>query len=352
MVLKEQFGGKPWYEWPEEYKAREADAIQGIQEQKAEQIRFIQWQQYLFDQQWKQLRAYCNEQDIRLVGDIPFYVSHDSADVWAHKDLFCVSKDGKITGIAGVPPDAFSEDGQLWGMPVFNWTALKEQQYQWWIDRLAKNVELFDLVRLDHFRAFVDYWEVPGGEQTAVNGIWQPGPGAEFFERIKAALGELPFIAEDLGEITPEVYHLRDRFDFPGMKVLQFAFDEHMPQSEYIPHNYGQNFFAYTGTHDNNTTIGWFNQMASDGVQKRIEQYVGKQVTTENLNAEMARLVYGSVAKAAILPVQDVLNLGEEAKMNLPGSSENNWSWRLLPGQLTKDHAKFLGDLTILFNRD
>lgn len=352
IVLKEQFGGKPWYEWPEEYKTRETGAIQGIKAQKAEQIRFIQWQQYLFDLQWKRLRAYCNERDISLVGDIPFYVSHDSADVWANRDLFCVTKDGKLTGIAGVPPDAFSEEGQLWGMPVFNWTALKEQQYQWWIDRLAKNIELFDMVRLDHFRAFVDYWEVPGGEHTAVNGSWQTGPGADFFEKIKAALGELPFIAEDLGEITPEVYHLRDQFAFPGMKVLQFAFDEHMPQSEYIPHNYSQNFFAYTGTHDNNTTIGWFEQMAADGVQTRLEEYLGKPVTTENLNAEMARSIYGSVAKAAILPVQDVLNLGEEAKMNLPGSSENNWSWRLLPGQLTKDHAKFLADLTILFNRD
>lgn len=352
VALKDQFEGKPWYEWPDQYKIREQATLDSVIADKAEQIRFIQWQQYLFDRQWKQLREYCNERGIALVGDMPFYVSHDSSDVWANRDLFCVAKDGKITGIAGVPPDAFSEDGQLWGMPVFNWEALKEQKYQWWIDRLAKNIELFDIIRLDHFRAFVDYWEVPGGEQTAVNGTWRSGPGADFFKSMEAALGKLPFIAEDLGEITPEVYHLRDQFNFPGMKVLQFAFDEHMAQSEYIPHNFGKNFFAYTGTHDNNTTKGWFEQMAADGIQARLEQYLAKPVTADNVNAEMARLVYGSVAKAAIVPVQDVLDLGEEAKMNLPGSSENNWSWRLLPGQLTKEHAKFLADLSTLFNRD
>jgi malto-oligosyltrehalose synthase/4-alpha-glucanotransferase len=352
MVLKKRFENQPWYTWPEEFRNRDEAALGKLRETDHEQIQRIEWQQYVFDKQWKELRRYCNDRKIRLLGDIPFYVSYDSADVWANRGLFCVDEDGKITGIAGVPPDSFSKDGQLWGMPVFNWNALRSQGYQWWIDRLARNIELFDLVRLDHFRAFTDYWEVPGGEKTAVNGTWKTGPGGDFFQKVETALGQLPFIAEDLGEISPEVYLLRDKFNLPGMKVLQFAFDESMPESDHIPHHYKHNFIAYTGTHDNNTTKGWYRELAATGLRERIETYLGKSVSEENAAAELARCVYGSVAKTAVLPIQDILNLDETAKMNLPGSNENNWSWRLLPGQITEEAAQFLSSITMLYNRE
>lgn len=352
MVLKKQFGNQPWYTWPEEFRNREQAALDKLREDQLEQIQWIEWQQYVFDKQWKNLRQYCNDREIRLLGDIPFYVSYDSADVWANRELFCVDADGKITGIAGVPPDAFSEDGQLWGMPVFDWNALRSQGYQWWINRLARNIELFDLARLDHFRAFADYWQVPGGEKTAINGTWQKGPGEDFFRKIETALGQLPFIAEDLGEFNPEVYLLRGQFNLPGMKVLQFAFDENVSQSDHAPHHYEPNFIAYTGTHDNNTTRGWYRELASSGVRELIEMYLGKSISEENVAAELARAVFGSVAKTAILPIQDILNLDETAKMNLPGSNENNWTWRLLPGQITDAAAEFLTSITLLYNRE
>ncbi|WP_031527353.1 malto-oligosyltrehalose synthase [Dyadobacter crusticola] len=352
IVLKTQHDGAPWHEWEDQFKMRDEAAIKEIENTKSELIEFVKWQQFIFDKQWKNLREYCSNLEIKLLGDIPFYVSYDSADVWANKELFCIDKSGKITGVAGVPPDAFSDDGQLWGMPVFNWEVVEQQGYQWWIDRLKKNVELFDLVRLDHFRAFADYWEVPGDEKTAINGKWKLGPDAAFFEKIQSALGKLPFIAEDLGEIGPEVYKLRDQFALPGMKVLQFAFDENMPQSDHIPHNYAFNFIAYTGTHDNNTTRGWFKQSADEGVKARLERYTGKEVTEENAYAEMARLIYQSVAKIAILPMQDVLNLDESAKMNVPGSNDDNWAWRLLPDQYGEKDQQFLAELAQLYNRD
>ncbi|MCE7066086.1 malto-oligosyltrehalose synthase [Dyadobacter sp. CY326] len=352
MFLKQKHEGEPWYTWPEQFRKRDADALAALEKDEHENLQRIKWEQFVFDKQWKELKAYCNDLNISLLGDIPFYVSYDSADVWSNPEFFQVDEEGKITGIAGVPPDAFSDDGQLWGMPVFNWDALKETGYDWWIQRLAKNIELFDVVRLDHFRAFADYWEVPGGEKTAVKGEWKLGPDAEFFEKIEAALGRLPFIAEDLGEMSPAVYKLRDKFGLPGMKVLQFAFDENLPQSEHIPHNFLPNFYAYTGTHDNNTTRGWYRQLDDAETQARVEQYVGSPVTEENVAAALARLTLSSVAKVAILPMQDVLNLDESTIMNKPGSSENNWSWRLTPGQITPEASKFLLDLTTLFNRD
>lgn len=351
MVLKKRYRHQPWYTWPEELRNRDRSALDEVRRSEREEIRRVQWQQFVFDKQWKALRRYCNDREIRLLGDIPFYVSYDSVDVWANRGLFCVDEEGNITGAAGVPPDAFSESGQLWGMPVFNWEAIRSQGYQWWIDRLARNMEMFDLVRLDHFRAFADYWEVPGGKTTAVNGSWKTGPGEEFFNKIGAALGQLPFIAEDLGEISPEVYLLRDKFGLPGMKVLQFAFDENMPQSDHIPHHFKHNFIAYTGTHDNNTTRGWFREMGAT-VQERLESYLGKPVSEENVAVELARTVFASIAKTAVLPVQDLLNLDESAKMNQPGSSENNWAWRMLPGQITTEAGNFLTAITCLYNRE
>jgi 4-alpha-glucanotransferase len=254
--------------------------------------------------------------------------------------------------MAGVPPDSFSADGQLWGMPVFNWEALKQTGYHWWIERLKKNIELFDLVRLDHFRAFAAYWNVPEGETTAKNGQWVQGPGAEFFAAVEKALGSLPFVAEDLGDIDEDVLNLRDEFKLPGMKVLQFAFGEDMPQSDYIPHNYDKNFLVYTGTHDNNTTIGWYKTDADEGIKNRINQYIADDVSAENVHHVFARLAYGSVASIAILPIQDVLGLDETARMNVPSSAENNWAWRLTPGQINQGTEKLLLEWTRTYNRD
>lgn len=352
MVIRNHQNGKPWIEWEDNFKLRDTETLETLKKTDSGNIRFVKWVQYIFDKQWKALRKYCNENNIEFLGDLPFYVSYNSADVWAHRDLFLLDEHGKITGVAGVPPDAFSETGQLWGMPVFDWEALKDQRYQWWIDRLKKNIELFDFVRLDHFRAFADYWVVPGNEDTAENGEWKPGPGEEFFEILKSSLGSLPFVAEDLGESSPAVYSLRDKLELPGMKVLQFAFEENMSQSEYIPHRYEPNFIVYTGTHDNNTIRGWFRQGIDSDTKDRLESYVGVSLNEENVYSVMARLAYSSVAKTAILPIQDVLNLDENSKMNSPGSQSGNWLWRLTPGQITKESEDFLKRLTILFDRD
>ncbi|MCW3073974.1 MAG: 4-alpha-glucanotransferase [Flaviaesturariibacter sp.] len=351
VLLKGLHEGKPWYEWPEEYKLRDNTALTQLKEAHQKELEYSRWCQWVFARQWTAFKNDCNNQGIQLIGDLPFYVSYDSADVWSAQHLFYLDEDDNRLGIAGVPPDAFSADGQLWGMPVYRWDVLKEEGYSWWIERLRKNIELFDLVRLDHFRAFADYWEVPAGEETAKNGTWKEGPGAEFFNAVKDALGDLPFVAEDLGEINDKVLELRDAFGLPGMKILQFAFGEDMGASDYIPHNYSSNFIAYTGTHDNNTTRGWFRQEADEGIKGRLEQYIGHPVSEDNINDVLTRLAYGSVAATVILPMQDVLNLDEGARMNTPSSGSNNWGWRLLPKQLGSTHEQRLKKWTEIYNR-
>ncbi len=352
MVLRDQHNQKPWAEWEEQYRLRDAGALSAFSSENDDAIKFVKWVQFVFDTQWKSLKNYCHNLDIKLLGDMPFYVSYNSSDVWSNRDLFMLNEDGKIAGIAGVPPDAFSAMGQLWGMPVFAWKKHKQEGYRWWIHRLKKNVELFDIIRLDHFRAFVDYWVVPGGEKVATNGKWEAGPDAEFFQAVEQALGKLPFIAEDLGEISPAVYALRDQFQLPGMKVLQFSFDENMPQSDHIPHAYSPNFIAYTGTHDNNTMVGWYRKDADEATRDRFETYAGTEVNELNVGRVAARLVYSSVAETAILPAQDALGLDESAKMNSPGTGDNNWAWRLLPGQLDKATETYLAQWTVLYDRD
>lgn len=273
---------------------------------------------------------------------MPFYVALDSADVWAHPSLFALSEDGTMLGVAGVPPDYFNSAGQLWGMPVFNWDAMEQQGYRWWIKRTERNMELFDLVRFDHFRAFSSYWEVPGGEETAINGRWLPGPGEKFFDMAYAALGRLPFVAEDLGDIDEAVYELRDRFNFPGMRVLQFAFGNDMDSSVHIPHNYTENSFVYTGTHDNNTSLGWYLSDIGTCERSNLEQYTGRLLTAARVPDELIKLAYSSRANGAIIPVQDVLCLNASARMNNPARPDGNWLWRLLPDQLHADHARKL----------
>jgi 4-alpha-glucanotransferase len=352
ILLKSRYNDQHWYEWPDSYKLREPKALVALENAYPETIHFIKWQQFVFDRQWKALKSHCNQLEVKMMGDMPFYVSYDSVDVWANSKYFALDAEGKLTGVAGVPPDAFSKVGQLWGMPVYNWQELKANDYQWWVDRLRKNTELFDFIRLDHFRAFADYWDVPGGEETAIRGSWKLGPGMDFFKKVKDSLGDLPFIAEDLGELSPLVGHLRDDLGLKGMKVLQFAFSENMGQSEFIPHNYGENFVAYTGTHDNNTIRGWYTNDADDATRERFAQYVGYPVDENNCYIAAARLIYSSVAKTIVLPVQDILNLDEKAKMNSPGTNDNNWSWRLLPGLVTTETEALLRQLAELYNRD
>jgi len=288
---------------------------------------------------------------IRILGDLPYYVSHDSVDVWVNPELFKIDRNGKLMEVAGTPPDLFSEEGQLWNMPVFNWKKLKQTKYKWWIDRVKMNQKLFDLVRLDHFRGFSAYWSSGVKDSSSKNGSWKKGPGAELFKMIKKKSGGLHFVAEDLGEIDGAVIKLREQFHFPGMKVLQFAFGRNMPDSEHIPHNYEENFFVFTGTHDNNTSRGWWRKDIDDLTRTRITKYCNKELTEENIAAEFIRLVHASVAKTAIVPIQDILNLDESARMNIPGTNENNWTWRLLPGQVDSDIEKKLKELTALYKR-
>ncbi|GAB4091876.1 malto-oligosyltrehalose synthase [Flaviaesturariibacter terrae] len=347
-LFKRESGGKPWYEWPEPWKRRDAAALASLDREALQQVR---WEQFVFDQQWEALKRSCNERGIRLIGDLPFYVSYDSADVWAHRDIFRLDASGARLGLAGVPPDAFSDDGQLWGMPVFDWEKLRETGYAWWLRRLRRNCALFDLVRLDHFRAFAAYWEVPPGASTAREGEWKPGPAAHFFETIRLELGDLPFVAEDLGDIDDAVLDLRDSFGLPGMKVLQFAFGDDIATSPHIPHNYGRPFFAYSGTHDNNSSKGWFRQDIDDATRKRLQAYAGRSLTEDEVPEYLCRLALSSVAETAILPVQDVLGLDESARMNRPASTENNWTWRLLPGQLGKEVRRRLRQWTEWYGR-
>jgi len=351
ISLKLRNEGKPWYEWEKRYKLRDKDALKAFAAEETYTIGKTKWLQYIFMKQWQNLKHFSNNLGVQLFGDLPFYVSYDSSDVWANPEIFALNEDGSPAGIAGVPPDYFNENGQLWGMPVFKWDVLKEQGYEWWINRIRKNIELFDYLRLDHFRAFSTYWDVPASEETARNGEWIPGPAADFFEALEQRLGKLPFVAEDLGDIDQLVYDLRDQFNFPGMKVLQFAFGDNLPQSVDIPHNYGKNFLVYTGTHDNNTTLGWYRQETNKSIRKNLESYTNQKVKQNNVHKILARLAYASIAKTVILPLQDVIGLNENYRMNQPSVAGDNWTWRLLPDQLTEKHEKRLKKWVKLYNR-
>ena len=287
-----------------------------------------------------------------MYGDIPFYVSYDSADVWSHPELFNIDSNGKMKGVAGVPPDYFNKNGQLWGMPTFRWDVLKKTHYRWWIERIRANIELFDVLRLDHFRAFADYWEVPASHKNAKRGKWEPGPGNDFFINIQKTIGKLPFIAEDLGDINDAVYKLRDDFQMPGMKVLQFAFGDNLPTSDYIPHMYTNNFVVYTGTHDNNTTRGWYRNDIGEKERKQISVYSGLDANERNVSEILSRIAYASAARVAIVPLQDILALNENARMNTPASLANNWQWRFKAGALTRQIEKRLKEWVWVFGRE
>lgn len=350
-TLKSLHNQAPWYEWPDKYKNRDKAALEKLEDEHGDKIEQKKWLQFMFSKQWTSLRKYCQKRGIKFLGDMPFYVSHDSVDVWSNKAIFKLDNESNMAGIAGVPPDYFNEDGQLWGMPVFNWDTAKEQTYAWWLERIRANIALCDEIRLDHFRAFSSYWEVSSGEATAKNGEWKTGPGEDFFKFLERELGSLPFIAEDLGEIDSAVEGLRDQFQLPGMKILQFAFGDDLINSPYIPHNFHHNYIVYTGTHDNNTTRGWYREEGSQ-YHNQIAQYVGRAFQEDDIAEIMRRLAMGSIANTAVLPLQDVLGLDEVARMNTPGAAENNWLWRLLPDQIHPEAEQWLQTFTVLFNRD
>lgn len=345
--LKDQFNGLPWNAWPEEYRERSEATMNQFSSLYDQEIDLIKFTQFLFSLQWDQLKQYANDRGIDILGDVPIYIDFDSADVWSHPGLFQLDKKGEMTGVAGVPPDYFNQDGQHWGMPLFNWPAMKKDQYAWWIARIRKNLELFDIVRLDHFRGFSAYWQIPAGAETAKEGKWVKGPGNDFFDRVREEFPGLPLVAEDLGMIDDKVYALRDRYKLPGMKVVQFGFGKEAPFAEHHPLNIGWNSIAYTGTHDNNTLLGWFRKEADKSTRARISEYSGKKLKKKNVHLEMIRIAYASNARLVIIPMQDWLGLDERTRMNFPSTVEGNWKWRLPydawnDGETSKIMGKFV----------
>ncbi|MBW2621425.1 MAG: 4-alpha-glucanotransferase [Deltaproteobacteria bacterium] len=350
-ALKSYFGGKPWCEWPGEMRDRQPKALEQARNEFAAICREIRLAQYLLHRQWTALRSTLSERGINIVGDVPIYLVHDSADVWVHPEFFDLDQEKMPTVVAGVPPDYFSETGQLWGNPVYRWEALKKQGYDWWIQRIRYNLELYDFIRIDHFRGFLAYWEVPVGEEVAVNGRWVKAPGWDFFNRVAEEFQELPIIAEDLGLITDDVRELIHHFQFPGMKVLLFAFGDDLATNPYAPHNIIKNCVVYTGTHDNNTTKGWFENEATPEMRKKLSQYVGGEVSADSAPKLLIRLAMMSVADTVIFPLQDVLELGEQARMNIPGTQTGNWEWRLTDDLLTQKVTEEFSAMTEIYGR-
>jgi 4-alpha-glucanotransferase len=358
-ALKDAHGGVAWIEWESSLVRREPVALARAREELRASIEAQKFYQFLFFKQWFALKAYCNERGIKLIGDIPIFVAHDSSDVWTNPEQFKLDERGVPVVVAGVPPDYFSATGQLWGNPLYNWERMRAEGFRWWIARVAATLETVDILRIDHFRGFVACWEIPGGDQTAERGRWVEAPGRELFTAIREALGRLPIIAEDLGVITPEVEALRDDFGFPGMRILQFAFGGD-PKNLDLPHNYHHNVVVYTGTHDNDTTVGWFESKSGAGSTRdaaqieREREFCKKYLNTDGreIHWDFIRAVQASVADVAIVPLQDVLGLGNSARMNLPNSTAGNWAWRYKPGALTADISLRLKELTSLYGRD
>lgn len=316
-----------------------------------ESIKQEEFNQYLFARQWQDLKGYCNQRGIQIFGDIPIYVNLDSADVWANPDMFKLDSEKRPVFVAGVPPDYFSATGQLWGNPVYNWDALREAGYGWWLERMSHMLQRFDLVRIDHFRGLVAFWEVPAREQNAINGHWVDVPFEDFFDHMFKRFFNLPIVAEDLGMITADVREAMKRLGFPGMKVLLFAFGEDNPKHIYLPHTYERNFVAYTGTHDNNTARGWFEHEAGDEDRKRFFRYLGRQISADDASWEMIRLIMQSAADVAMAPLQDILGLGQEAQMNKPSVAGGNWGWRYCADQLTTQVVDRLREMTWTYGR-
>ncbi len=350
-TLKEENGGETWSDWEPAVRDREPQAIKSLKEKHRDGLEYRKYLQFVFSRQWHTLKSECNRRMIHLLGDMPIYVDYDSADVWTHPELFKLDADKKPLSVAGVPPDYFSATGQRWGNPLYRWDVLKERSYEWWIHRFENSFGALDLVRVDHFRGFVGFWEVPAAEPTAVNGRWVEAPAIDFFNHLIKRFPCFPVIAEDLGIITPDVREIMHHFRFPGMKVLLFAFGEDNPGHPYLPHNYEENCIVYTGTHDNNTARGWFDREVRQEDKVRLFRYLGREVSADDIHRELIRLAMSSVATTAVFPVQDILGLGEGARMNLPATAYGNWEWRLLGEQLTSDLAGEIGLLTKIYGR-
>ncbi len=347
QALRGAHGGQAWYTWPQPLCERDREALDIERKRLSEALAQARFEQYLFYRQWKQLRRYANEQGILLFGDIPIFVAHDSADVWAHREWFSVDEQGRLQVVAGVPPDYFSATGQRWGNPHYRWDALKQDGFGWWLERIRSQMEMFDLVRIDHFRGFEAYWEIDADAATAIDGRWVKGPGDSFFEVLRQVFGELPLVAEDLGVITPQVTALRKAFGLPGMKILQFAFDG-SPQNPYLPHNHEELGVVYTGTHDNNTTLGWYQEL-SEEERARVRHYFGD--SQEPMPALLMRAALASVARLAVIPLQDVLELDGAHRMNVPGVADNNWRWRFQWEQLQEHQQQRLREWIDLYGR-
>lgn len=336
-ALKEHFGGRPWTEWDEDIKLREPSAVLRYKEELAEEIRFVTFVQYVFFRQWDRFHRYCSSKGIQIIGDIPIYVSPDCADVWAQPELFELDERRNPRRVAGVPPDYFSKTGQLWGNPLYNWDEMKATNYAWWIKRVKKSVECYDMLRIDHFRAFDTYYAIPFGSKTAEQGTWENGPGMDLFNAIKAELGEVNIIAEDLGDIFDSVKELLRDSGFPGMRVFQFGFNPENADNDHLPHHYPENCVAYTGTHDNATIMQWYAE--ADAKSRAMAKRYLRKGLFERTNMAFIRCVYASPANLAIIPMQDVIGLGESGRMNVPSTLGGNWSWRMKQGAATPSAA-------------
>ena len=350
MAVKDQFGGVEWTKWAEDIRLRWENAMDYYRRELYFDIEFQQYMQFKFYEQWMKLKSYANSKGIQIIGDIPIYVAMDSADAWAHPELFQLDQDNVPLAVAGCPPDGFSATGQLWGNPLYRWDYHRNTGYQWWISRMSYCFRLYDVVRIDHFRGFDEYYAIPYGDKTAENGVWKKGPGIDLFHTVKKELGDANIIAEDLGYLTESVMKLVEDTGYPGMKVLQFAFDSR-EESNYLPHNYPHNCVVYTGTHDNNTVRGWLDDMCEED-NALAEDYMNNADTPKDERPwEFIRLALGSVADLAVIPLQDYLCLGTEARINLPSTLGNNWKWRLVPGQVTDEMLEKMCHLNKLFGR-
>jgi 4-alpha-glucanotransferase len=355
-AIKASQGMKPWLEWPDPLKLREKGAMSAAMDQLSNQIEAEKFYQFLFFRQWLSLKRYANENGVRIIGDVPIFVSLDSSDVWCNRTKFKLDSKGRPLVVSGVPPDYFSKTGQLWGNPIYDWEAMQKDGFEWWVARIAQALKLHDVVRIDHFRGFAAAWEVPAADRTAEHGAWVDAPGIELFDAVERSLGKLPLIVEDLGVITSDVEQLRDKFEFPGMKILQFAFGGDA-QNGYLPHNYQPNCVAYTGTHDNDTTVGWWRSLPGpkkpDREHDRVRRFCLRYLGTDGreIHWDMIRAIWGSVADTAIAPAQDLLGLGTEGRMNLPASTKGNWFWRLGGSELSDDISARLRELTETYGR-